>query len=228
MKFKSALVTQVSGSIGGMTGAHNKGGMYFRARAIPTNPGSDQQSLIRGLVSQLSNLWLSTLTADQREAWKQYAQEVLLPNPMGDQRQVTALNHYIRSNVPRIQAGLTRVDDAPAILNIGEFTNPTFAVTASTDLAAVTFTNTDDWAGEAGSAMLVFLSRPMSQSIEYHKGPYRYAGKISGASPTPPTSPASITLPFGCDVGDRIFARFNVTRADGRLAASFRRQDDAA
>lgn len=228
MKIKSALITQMSGSIGGITGAHNKGGLYLRARSVPSNPGSPQQSDIRSTVAQLSNLWLNELTAEQREAWKTYAEAVLLPSPLGDQRVVTALNHYIRSNVPRIQAGLARIDDAPAFQSIGDYTNPSFTVDGDDDEASITFDNTDSWASETGSAMLIYLSRPANPTINYHTGPYRYAGRINGATGTPPSSPATIELPFPCDAGQRIFLRANVTRVDGRLGAAFRDLADAS
>lgn len=222
MKIKSAIITQMSGSIGGLTGSHNKGGLYFRSRAIPTNPGTTQQGVVRALVAQLSNTWQSEVTDAKREEWKTYAENVLLPSPLGDQRAVTALNHYIRSNVPRLQAGLARIDTAPALMNIGDFTSPTFSVAAATDLLSVAFTNTDDWANELLSSMLVWVSRPMGATIKYFNGPYRYAGRINGATPTPPTSPTTIALPFPCVAGQRIFVRVNVTRVDGRLAAPFR------
>lgn len=222
MKIKSTLITQMSGSIGGLTGSHNKGGLYFRARSIPVNPGSTQQNAIRALVAQLSNLWNSEVTEAKRLEWATYADAVLLPSPLGDQRAVTALNHYVRSNVPRLQAALTRQDTAPAEFNIGEYTSPTVTASASADTASVAFTNTDDWAAEAGSSMLVWISRPQADTINHFTGPYRYAGKVNGATPTPPTSPATITLPFPVTAGQKLFFRFNVTRADGRLSAPFR------
>ncbi|KKM06452.1 hypothetical protein LCGC14_1743870, partial [marine sediment metagenome] len=47
MLFKSGLITQGSGSIGGLTASHNRGGMYFRARTIPTNPATSFQTVVR-------------------------------------------------------------------------------------------------------------------------------------------------------------------------------------
>ncbi|HSR54544.1 MAG TPA: hypothetical protein VLV83_27270, partial [Acidobacteriota bacterium] len=110
MLFKSAMVTQVSGSVGGMTGSHNAGGYYFRSRVIPVNPNTSFQQSIRGVMGQLTSRWISTLTAAQRQGWEDYAQQVTLTNPLGDQRNVSGLNQYIRSNLSRRQPSLPFVD----------------------------------------------------------------------------------------------------------------------
>lgn len=227
MLFKSQLVTQVSGSIGGLTGSHNAGGMYFRARAIPTDPNSPQQFAMRQIVSNLANLWRNVLTEGQRALWDFYAANVPLLSPLGDLRTVSGFNMYIRSNSPRDQQGLTRQDDAPLIFNTGEFQAPAYALDEPNDEVDVTFDNTDEWANETGSALLIFASRPTDPTINYWTTPYRLAGAVLGDTTTPPTSPAAIALPFPVGAGQRIFFRCEVTRADGRLSSTFRDRADA-
>lgn len=223
MKFKSALITEASGSIGGMTASRNRGGQYFRARAIPVNPNSPQQQAIRGFVASLTSLWNGTLTPGQRDTWDQYALNVPLPDKLGEPRNVGGLAMYVRSNVPRLQGALPRVDDAPAIFNLGAFTNPSFGTFAeATDDFAVTFSAADEWANEDDSAMLVLGSRPTNPTINFFKGPYRFAGLIAGDVALPPTSPATIVNPFGFVAGQRIFVQIRVSRADGRLTLPFR------
>lgn len=228
MKYKSQIVTQASGSVGGTTYSHNASGLYQRARSIPVNPNSPQQAAVRGFQSQLSNHWVNTLSVAQRAAWDTYAQNVLIPNTLGDPVNIGGIAQYIRSNVPRLQAALARVDTAPTIFDLGEFTNPTIsAVDAAADEVDVGFTNTDDWAGEVGSAMLVLASRPQNSSVNFFKGPYRFAGLIAGAV-VPPTSPATLALPFPVVAGQRVFFQFRVSRVDGRLSGTFRNFGTAA
>lgn len=227
MKFASQLVTKVSGSVGGLTGSHNAGGMYFRGRATPTNPNSPQQQAVRSAVSNLSVLWIDTLTTLQRDFWTYYASLVQITNPLGEPINVGGKNMYVRSNTARLQAGLDRVDDAPLVYNVGDFTTPSGALDEANDELDLSFTNTDAWANEDDSAMLVWASRPQNPTINYFKGPYRFAGLIAGDSVTPPTSPAAITLPFAVGTGQRIFYRVAVTRADGRYSYSFRGFADA-
>jgi hypothetical protein len=223
---RGSIAGSISGSMGSITFSHNKGGAYIRNRSIPVNPNTPYQQAVRAHCATLANLWNGTLTDVQRLAWATYASNVPVTNALGDTVYLSGLNHYIRSNVPRLIAGLTRIDDAPVTFNIGSFTNPSFAVSATNDEVAVSFTNTDEWAGAAGGAMLVFAGRQQALTINFFKGPYRYAGKIAGAA-TPPTSPATIDLPFALDTGNRMFLRVICTTADGRLSIPFRDYDDA-
>lgn len=220
--FKSALITQASGSVFGMTFSRNKGGNYIRQRQIPVNPNSPQQQAVRGIVGDLSNLWVNTLTAAQRTAWTDYAANVPLVNKLGDPNTVPALSMYVRSNTPRVQAGQARVDDGPTDFTLGGFTNPSFGVDAANDEVDVSFTNTDAWANETGSFALVYASRPQNASIDFFKGPYRLAGVIAGDDVTAPTSPAAIALPFAVVAGQKVFFKFSVSRLDGRLSQVFR------
>ena len=228
MRVKSSLIGEGSGSIGSTTWSHNAGGMYIRNRSMPTNPNTDKQQAVRSIVSQLVDAWANILTAGQRSGWAIYAANVPLLDVFGDPRFRSGLNHYVRSNVPLLQAGGTRVDDAPTTFNLGEYTAPAITAVVATQKASVAFTNTDDWANETGSYMLVWASRPQQNTINFFKGPYRYCGKIVGATPTPPTSPVLLDLPFDCAAGQRVFFKASVVRAHGRLSSPFRGFDDAS
>lgn len=228
MLIKSAVIASGSGSLAGMTISRNKGGMYLRARAIPTNPATVLQTAVRAAMASLAVLWQDTLTAGQRTAWGTYAENVPLINPLGDPINVTGLNMYIRSNVGRLQAGLARVDDGPTTFNLGEYTAPSFAIDTASDEVDVTFTDTDDWANEDDASMLVYGSAPKDPTINFFKGPYTLLGTIDGDAITAPTSPAAIALAQAIVAGQRNFFRIIVSRADGRLSTSFRGLGDAA
>lgn len=220
--FKSGVVAAASGSMGGVTFSHNAGGMYIRARTIPTNPNTGFQAAVRAIVAALSNHWLNTLTAVQREAWETYAGNVELTNPLGDPITVSGLNMYIRSNTPRQQFGGARIDTAPVIFNLGDVSAPWYTAAAATDDASVNFTVGDDWVGEDASYLAVYASRPQNPSINYFKGPYRLAGYIEGDSVAPPASPQVLSLPFPVELTQRIFFKAAVSRADGRLSTALR------
>lgn len=222
MLFRGLLATDLSGSMDGIVASHNRGGTYFRARAIPVNPNTIFQMAVRAFMSQLTSLWGDTLTDLQRAAWDLYALNVPLPNPIGQPRNVGGLGMYVRTNVFRLQNGIARQDTAPAIFDLGSFTSPTIvSITAATGILSLGFTPADAWANEAGGIMGVYASRAQNPSINFFKGPYRLAGTIIG-DPVPPSTPAAITLPFATVVGQRIFIRVATQRDDGRLASSFR------
>lgn len=223
MKFKPVLGSELSGSIGGITASHNAGGAYFRNRVIPTNPGSQFQTAVRSLVGQLTNLWLNTLTAGQRATWDLYAANVPLLDKLGEPINVSGLNMYVRSNTPRLQVGLPGVDVGPAAFNLGDFTPATMVnATQGGQSFDIGFNVGDDWVGEDNSSMLVYSSRPGNLSINYFKGPYRVGPAIDGEVAVPPTSPATIAGQFPFVLGQRLFVRVQVTRADGRLSLSQR------
>lgn len=219
--FKSHIASEISGSVAGTTFSRNRGGAYMRARVVPTNPNSPEQQAIRNAVNQLANQWTNVLSASVREAWELYAANVPILNPLGAPIYVSGMNHYIRSLAPRMAAGLTYVQDAPTIFTTGEFTDPSFAASDATQKVALAFENTDAWAAEAGAHMLLYVSRPKGPGINFCKGPYRYAGKVSGAV-VPPTSPAQIDAPFAFAADQRLFCRVTVSRADMRLSMPFR------
>jgi hypothetical protein len=222
MKFKSQLVTQVSGSIGGTTFAHNRGGMYQRARSIPTDPNSPLQQTVRSIFGSLAILWQTTLSSAQRDAWDTYGANVPVLDAFGDQIFLTGFNHYIRSNTPRVQAATARVDDGPTAFNLGQFTNPAFSYDSTASEVDTTFTDTDAWANEDDAHAILYASRQQSDTINFFKGPYRLMSTINGDAITPPTSPAADAAPFPCAVGNRCFVRWQVSRADGRLSLPFR------
>lgn len=222
MKIKSALVTQMSGSLGGMTGSHNAGGLYLRARAIPVNPNTAFQQAVRGYLTTIVAAWNDVLTPPMRAAWAAYAAAVPIPDALGDPRYIPALAHFVRSNVPRLQAGLARIDTGPIAFTLPSFTNPTLTWVAATEKMSVAFTTSDLWANEAGGAMLAFCSFPQTVGTNYFKGPYRYVGKIVGATPVPPTSPQLFDTPAPIETTQKVFGYVEIVRADGRLSGKFR------
>lgn len=223
MLFKPLLGDQLSGSVGGIVASHNRGGTYFRQRAIPVNPNTIFQQAVRGFLATLTSLWNDLLTTAERAAWDLYATNVLIPNRLGDPRNIGGLGQYVRSNVPRLQVGLTRVDDAPIIFDLGPFTNPTFdTFVAATDVFNVNFTVADAWVSEDGAAMLISSSRSTNPTINFFQGPYRAVAPILGDSGAPPATPVVTLTAFNIAVGNKTFIQIRISRADGRLTLPFR------
>lgn len=220
MKIKSALVTQMSGSVGGITGAHNQGGLYFRARSIPVNTNTVQQQAVRATLATLTSRWNDTLTPLQRDQWANYSSNVPIVDRLGEARPIGGIAQYIRSNVPRLQAGLDRIDTGPTTFNLGSFTPVTFTASlGDTDNLEIVFDADDAWANESDAAMLIYASRPVSPSINFFRGPFRFAGSVDGDDASAPTPPATIDSPFPLLDGQRVYLRVRVTRADGRLSS---------
>lgn len=219
MLFTSQIVSAASGSVGGLTASRNAGGNYFRARAVPTNPNTPAQADVRTKFGVLVNRWINALTQAQRDAWDLYADNVPLTSPLGGTRVVSGLNQYLRSNTPRRRASMLRVDAGPTVFDTGDFTEVTIPAAATgTQTIDFTFDVADAWANEDDAAMLLFSSPGQNPTINYFRGPFRFAGRILGDAVTPPTSPASIASPFTFVTGQKVFAYVVVTRADGRYS----------
>ncbi len=225
--FKSQLVTQISGSVGGTTYAHNAGGLYMRARSIPVDPNTGYQVQARNALTQLVNAWTSVLTPTQRAGWALYAQNVPVTNALGDARANSGQNWYIAANQPRLQADaklattLGRIDTAPVVFDRGLLTTPgSVLFDVSSNNLTFTFTNTDAWASAVGGALLVYQGRPVNGGRTYFRGPWRLIGKILGAA-SPPTSPGTIatvtTNGFAFAVGQTCYVAFAATDSTGRL-----------
>jgi hypothetical protein len=67
-----SLISEASGSLGGHTIQHSKGGMQLRTKPIPANNPTASQSLIRSLNHQLQKGWRD-LTNAQRTVWNDWA-----------------------------------------------------------------------------------------------------------------------------------------------------------
>lgn len=216
-------VADIRGSIGGTTFSRNRYGNYSRNRTIPVNPSSSYQQKIRSSISVARNAWFSVLTAAQRTAWGAYAAAVAVQNRLGESINLTGWNHFCRSATAMLYADLDYIAAGPVELSLPE-TDPTFAAAASaaTQNLSITFDNTADWANETGSYMLIFSSPGNNITRNFYKGPYRYAGKITGNDSTPPTSPATVASPFTVTAGQKIFCQARIVREDGRLSAPFR------
>lgn len=221
MKYTSAIAATASGSIGGATASRNRGGQYFRRRAIPVNPSTVQQQAVRGYFASLNAAWNSTLTAAQRSAWDTYALNTSVVDSLGNPVNAGGKGMYIRGNVPRLQAGLTVVSNGPTTFGLPALTGPVLTgIVASTKVVSFTFTNSDNWATTVGGALLVYVSRPVNPSINSFGGPFQYAGRILGAV-SPPTSPGTVTGPFALTAGQKQFVRFIAIDATGRLSGEF-------
>lgn len=219
MKFKSPVYSSVSGSIAGLTYSHNRGGLYTRARAVPTNPNTSAQQSARNAFASLVALW-QTLTSAQRDAWNTYAENVTVLSALGDPLTLTGQQMYIRCNSPRLRVGLDRVDDGPTTYSMGSFTPVIVQANEATPMEIeVQFTNTDEWAVADGGALIVQTSMQKPPTVNFHKAPFVFAGIIEGNTATPPTSPVTIDSPFPGNVTNFVFNRVRATLPDGRLSA---------
>ena len=194
--------------------------MYFRARSIPTDPATSFQTTVRTAFINAVSRWESLLTDVERDAWAVYAQNTLLTDTLGDPLEVSGFNMFVRVNVPNIQAGLPIIVDAPIVFNLGESGIVSFTANATLNQFSVSFDNSREWANADDGALLLYFSRPQNATINFFKGPFRFAAAILGDAITPPTSPAVVAAPFAIAVDQRIWMQCRSLTPDGRLTSA--------
>ena len=215
-------IVQMSGSVAGNTHARNRFGNYIRARTKPINPNTAKQVLVRACVANLSARWAQTLSAAQRAAWDLYGASVAMKNKLGETVYLTGYNHYIRSNSWFARMGRTLVDDGPTVFELPA-QDPTMSITISeaTQQVTMTFDDTLDWCSEDDSMLVILQSQGQNPQRNFFAGPWTGRSAKVGASGVPITSPmdyASITVVSELQ---RVWAKFRILRADGRLSEAF-------
>lgn len=239
MKFLPTLGGSMSGSLGGLTASHNKGGQYLRRRSVPTNPNTARQQAVRAAFGGLVQEWTTTLTEAEREAWRVYAANTPVTNLLGQSILLTGQQWFIASNTPRLQlanAGLTVVGDgqqntAPSTYNTGV---PAASITTFTvDDTGPQVDIAGDLAGVASGDALVqiYISVPVNAGRKFFKGPWQLAGAtaISGAAssfafsadPTSVLDWAASYIPTAADDGKFFSIRVVIVYDDGRVSQAF-------
>lgn len=208
---------QRSGSSGGSVFSHNRYGAYIRARSIPVNPSTDRQVNVRNAVKNLTIRWVTVLTQLQRDAWELYALLVPWSNKFGDVVHLTGLNHYVRSNGPRVRNGIAAVDAAPTIFDLAA-ADTMLSATASeaTQQLTVDGDPAASWIGEADACYFVQMGAPQNPGIKFFNGPWRQIAAIPGAEPLPFPAVIDTAWPFAED--QRIWVQSRIARGDGRLS----------
>jgi len=212
------------GSIAGNTFSKNRYGNYVRARTTPVNPKSDRQSAIRAIVANVSSRWSSVLTVAQRAAWSVFAAAIPAKNKLGEVIYLSGYNQFCKSNIAAVNAGNAIIIAAPTVLELpGEDTSFAATVDSGTGLISIAFDDARDWLDEVGASLIVEMGLPKAAGVNFFGGPWRSAGAIAGNDTTPPTSPdTSLTAPFTTGVGQKVWVRAKIQRADGRLSDWFR------
>jgi hypothetical protein len=188
---------------------------------MPVNPNTERQNVIRGIFSSLVNVWTSTLTTVQRNAWTEYADSTPVINSLGNAVNLTGQMQYIRSNTPRIQAGLGRIDNAPVIFNTGEA--PASITSLSFETGDVGFVGALGGPASDAGTLLAFLGRPLNESINFYKGPYQFSflQAVAAAATALTHTAGAFQSSYSVAIGLFVPIRLRMTYADGRLSMPF-------
>lgn len=101
-----------SGSIAGITSSRNRYGQYRRTRAIPVNPGTAKQSVVRARIVEAAQAW-AALTGTQQNAWKAYAATHPVQDSLGQSINLSGACMYNKLSLQARSAGITPSSTPP-------------------------------------------------------------------------------------------------------------------
>lgn len=188
-----------SGSLAGQTASRNRFGQYERTRAIPVNPASGAQGLVRARMAANSAAWRA-LTSAQRAGWTGLGVSMVRSDSLGQTYSLQGNQAYASVNNLRLETGLTVVADAPALVTPPVITGIVLTLTAIAFSIAYTPTPMP-----AATYLAVFAS-PQRSAGRNFESDYRFMkiSAVAGASPL--AILAEYTAKFGIPVlGNRIF-----------------------
>jgi len=109
-----AVVSVLSGKIGGTVFARNRGGAYARSYAIPTRVTSTSAQLVKASFAAASRAY-ANLTTVQIAAWDAYGQENPVSNRIGQLITLKGQSWYVGCNSRLIIAGDSQITLPPIL-----------------------------------------------------------------------------------------------------------------
>jgi hypothetical protein len=214
-----ALIGTVNGSVGDTVFTRNQYGPYSRARTTPTNPNTALQASVRRRWAQVIFRWQRQLSDAQRQAWREYAAQLVIGSDRPRPQRLTGQQVFQRFNYARRDQTLGFINDPPTIK-----TMPPVVPASCDDLGGLgtilyAYDNSGDWGVETGGALILYVSAPFNAGTRFCKGPFRFAEAKHGFPTGPPSSPDPTVDPWGTPGPANRWAKTRIVRADGRVSA---------
>lgn len=208
-----------SGAAGDVIHSRNASGPYVRPNSPVTNPDTTLQAAVRDAFASLQGAWRTELTQSQRSAWDTYALGNDLHNQCGQPYIRHAKGEWLHANIARVQAGLDRIDTPPSTYRVPPLAEPSYAQAENVEDVTITF-DMQSYADADGAALLFYVSPPLPLTHFFHRRPHNFFAAILGDSASPPTSPQTVTMPFGITEPANLNFRCQLVTPDGRVSQS--------
>ena len=130
IKLSAIGITAIRGTIGGTTFSSNRGGIYVKNWAKPSNPMTPSQTRLRNMFGSVVRAW-KTLTAAQVGSWNAYAQGRTTTDSLGESRPMSGRGAFISVNQNRLHVGWNMLTIAPSAIKLLAFEFGDFDSTSS-------------------------------------------------------------------------------------------------
>lgn len=209
---------ELSGRVGDRVFTRNQHGSYSYLWASRVDPNTVNQQRARSWFASASTMWRS-LPPAWRVEWATYAANLQRSIPAKRSCGISGFNFFVGTTMLQAFIYIPGHNRAPTTFTLGRLGPPAYAHLAGSFIVA-TFDPTDDWLQHANAGFALFTSPPQPVTVNYYKGPFRYAGSVTGGLPGPPYQalfrPAWFPTPTPCHV----WVRGRSIETDGRLSPS--------
>jgi hypothetical protein len=138
MLFEPALLSVLSGRLGGTIFSHNRHGPYAKAWVQPDETPTTERQAVWDAMTAAAAAW-AALSPDQRGAWGTYSQAHPRHNRIGQPHPAGGYQEFTRANVLRFQANNLGVSTAGPLTQVS--TPPAQYATQPTRPPLVTYTS---------------------------------------------------------------------------------------
>ena len=186
-----------------------RNGLIRRTLAIPANPRTEQQLIVRDLLAQQTRRF-DGLTDAQQNAWNTAADGYQSTSTLGQSGPLTGLQLFVRINCKLGLLGQDAVDVPPVAPQFPAVAPQGLVITNTSGVVAVKLT----WPGNPGENTVLRASPPQNSAVRACRN-----FRIIGTCPAPAAGSADITslyvAEFGAvPVGKRLFVQAS-TMVDG-------------
>lgn len=185
------ILGDLRGSIGANCFSVNRSGAYVRFKASPTQPDTQYQLALRARVLELSKYFSYNLTDTEREAWNAFARQSPSVDRFGHSQSLTGLNWFVKINIERYLAGLSRILIPPENYSVEDLATASLTI-ASTPALRIAILFSYYPAPPMGQQLFVYATSPIPNGTTFYKTFLRFLC----VSPIDQASPYDITQAY--------------------------------
>lgn len=214
---QGALISEISGKLGGAVFFRNRGGSCVRTFTVPANPQTEYQIAVRNALTSASVAW-KNLTDAQRAAWAAWAQENPVRNRVGEAIRLQGNAAFVELNARMVLLGNATTTAPPTV----SAPSPLLTVTGSYDIGAgdfqLAYTTTP-----LAANMKLWVSGCLliSDSIMNVNSRLRHFFTSAAAAASPASIQTAFEARFGTPVaGNKVVLRAAVvSNVDGQMSS---------